>query len=134
MEVRMRFSLYRSACTSAVALTLVALPCLAQPAESFTIQMPAQHASVTCGDASHLKACIDAQSRLSAKEKAELNATLPSLKQQLAEALEKQEVSSHACLTLRMYRYPQGYPETGAHAKPKVSVCRSTPSVHEKMP
>ncbi|ACO32962.1 MULTISPECIES: hypothetical protein [Acidobacterium] len=129
----MRFSLYRSACTSAVALTLMALPCLAEPADSFTLQIPAQHASVTCKDPSHLKACIDAQSQLSAKEKAELTRALPSMKQQIEQGLAKQEASSHACLTLRMYQYPQGYPETGAHAKPKVSVCQSAASAREKM-
>jgi hypothetical protein len=134
MEVRMRFSLYRSACTSAVALTLMALPCLAAQADSFTLQIPAQHASVTCKDPSHLKACIDAQSRLNAKEKAELTAALPSLKQQIEQGLAKQEVSSHACLTLRMYQYPQGYPETGAHAQPKISVCEPAAATHEKMP
>lgn len=127
----MRFSLYRSACTSAVALTLMALPCLALPTNSFTIQMPAQHTSVTCKDPQHMKACIDAQSQLSAKEKAKLNAMLPSLKPQLAQALEKEEASSHPCLMLKMYRYPKGYPEKDGNAKPKITVCE--PAVaHEK--
>ncbi|HLI03964.1 MAG TPA: hypothetical protein VKU93_06800 [Terracidiphilus sp.] len=131
----MRFSLYRSACTSVVALTLMALPCLAQPAaDSFTVAVPSQHVSVACKDPQHINACIDAESQLSAKEKAELHAMLPSLQEQLAQALEKQEVSSHSCLTLRMYQYSQGYPETGAHAKPKISVCEPAASAHEKMP
>ncbi len=130
----MRLSLYRSACTSAVALTLVALPCLAQSAESFTIQMPAQHTQVTCGDVSHLKACIDAQDQLSAKEKAKLNAMMPSLKQELADSLKQYEASAHPCLMLKVYQYPKGYPEAGAGAaaEPTISVCESAAAVREK--
>ena len=131
----MRFSLYRSACTSAVALTLIAAPCLAQSAaDSFTLAVPAQHLSVTCKDPQHMKACMDAQSQLNAKEKAKLTAMLPSMQQELADSLAKAEASAHPCFKLKVYQYSKGYPEKDESAKPKISACTPGALIEQKNP
>lgn len=135
-EVRMRFSLLASACTSAVMTAVFTLPLLAQPAPQKTqltvMGVGKSRIELHCKDTQDLKQCVDGVQGLSQKEKKRLKALAPQLQKQLNEALSKAKDRSGTCFALRVYEFPKGFPENGANAQPKVSDCTSAALVKEK--
>jgi hypothetical protein len=136
MEVRMRFSLLASACTTAVLSTLLTLPLLAQPAPKqvkLVIAGNGKHSvPLHCKDVKDLSQCIDIMHGLSPKELKRLKKMAPELQKKLDEALSKTKDRSGRCFALKVYEFPKGYPEKNTKARAKVSDCTSASLVKEK--
>lgn len=136
----MRLSLITSACTTAVLTAVFTLPLPAQSTSSVTqLIIPGKGNSrieVRCKDGQDVSQCIDGVQGLSAKEKSHLKLELPKLKaglkDELAKAMAKAQAEKNACFALRVYQYPNGFPEKDAKARAKVSECTSAANVKEK--
>ena len=129
----MRFSLYRSACTSAVASVLIALPCMAQSApKAPAINTTTSTFTVSCKDASHLVGCIDTQKSLSKQDQEKLKAMMPSLQTMARQGINAHHNASGKCLALKVYKFPRNYPETNAGAAPSITTCESASLFNEK--
>lgn len=133
----MRFSLHHSACTSAVALTLIALPCLAQPASSSSSNnVTVKQLTIPCKDVNHLSDCIarmKAQDAGNGKLFVLPGADQQKLNEKLKEMMSRtQQSPSSVCYKLKVYKFSKDYPEKNAKEVPSVTDCESASLFQEK--